>query len=235
MINAVATKFLKDFKAKLESYGIVVDLKHSNDLSLISEYTKSFRLRNIIKDRELMTEGDLALLRDTPNFTIGLYNRSPIRQIEDYGKNIPLQGMLYSSGVTSNAVDTDVLLSSMTEFVPSDIEIRRVLPASFDLKVKMMASNSTALEIIEFLYVSEYVGKQITTNFEIDFGPEYEPLEFDYNVSCAEIDEYGVIDYTAYGDLQQVSFSVTVKGLFLSMFKRIDKSISEYTFVQDFN
>lgn len=229
MINLVVTKFFKDFKANLELYGILSDVRFSSDITLISEYTKSFRIRNLMQDYKLITDQDAKNLIDLGNYALCLYNRSSIKK-SDIANNLKINAGILPSGIDPNIAGADVLQAQKI-LEPYDIEIRSVIHGSISIQVKMLSSNSNCLESLEFLLLDNYIKKNPTFGVKVKFSENMEPLEFDYNTNFSDIDEFGLIDPKVYGDMQQISFSFDISGMFLSMFKRNEKSMSSVSFL----
>lgn len=232
MINIAVSKFFKDLKEKMNEYGIISDVKYSSDVDLISEYTKSFRLRTLMNDYKLINDSDMTKLNDNPNYVVGLYNRKSIAKIDDMANNIKIDAII-NPYQPNNEILGKQVLELKTELQVFDIDIRSAIYGQIEVKCKLLTANSNTLELLEFLLMDNYIKKNPLIQLSLKMSPTSEPIEFDYNTKFDAIDEYGLVDTKSYGDLQQISFSFVFYGVFLSMFKKSDKTISSVEFLSE--
>lgn len=232
MINIAVSKFFKDLKEKMNEYGIIFDVKYSSDVDLISEYTKSFRLRTLMNDYKLINDSDMTKLNDNPNYVVGLYKRGSIGKIEDMVNNMNIEVIIDPKQV-DNLLSGQQILDLKTELDVHDIEIRSAISGQVEVKCKLLTANSNTLELLEFLLMEQYIRRNPIIQLFLKITPDSDPIEFEYNTKFEAVDEYGLIDTKSYGDLQQISFSFVFYGVFLSMFKKSDKTISSVEFLSE--
>ncbi len=213
MIRNVISKYLSNIHEVLNEHGVVFESKYSTDVSLISEYTKSYKFRNIFGDNKILQPEDMNKVTSAPNFALLLYNRKPFGKWADVGNNVQIE----AEGISSD--QNGVLTLENPETDVTNLQLRTAMYGQVQLTCKIMTSNTSTLEMLEYLISHHFLRKNPKISVTLELGDGIDQIEVDYNTVHDEIDEFGFIDNRSYGDLQQLSFSVTIHGIFFSMFK----------------
>lgn len=219
--EAILNSLVQYLRKDISKRGLDFISKYSTDVNLISEYSKSFRLREIYKD-QLFVEDDLKYLKDkqkNKDAIVLLYNRSPLQRYDGAFGN---QKFTTSTSTRpapliegQKIVDNDFseYLSELKDFTDNEV-ILDLFVGKMDVNFNFITNSTYSVNKLEFMYMRDWFQRPKSMTVIFKPNPNVEPLELTYNIYPNEITAFGQIDYRTYGDLNQMSFSMEVKGVF---------------------
>ncbi len=233
MLDVVVEGFLSAMAKQLATYGITYDSHYNSDLDLITQYSQSLNLRSMFASSDLsLIPQDLVEKLKGDSYNHLMYNYSPFRRQADRMNNINFEAVFDKSDEEASIgemsklrkIAEDVGVVSFFQAlrdIPDDVDspaVRDMVMGEVDLTFKVLSYRTDFIQKFQFIHVKN-LQRNIPIEVSMDFGSAGKH-EFEYEVEFQEIDGVGHVDYARFGNLQQLTFSVKVKGPFFSFYQR---------------
>jgi hypothetical protein len=109
------------------------------------------------------------------------------------------------------------------------LKVRSMLFGKTSFNCKVLSSDTILLDAMMVEYAATIEGKR-TVDVSLNFGDKIGSMSFDYNLTFNPIDTRQHIDYSRYGNIQEMSFTVNLEGMFLSYFTKTISPLQEVVF-----
>lgn len=229
MFDKVNKSVLTYIQDKFKEVSVSFPVFYNSDISIINEYTRSLQARLLFSqystDGSSILSDNLTEAINTSNIIL-MYSYSPLVRSDSAFNNLNLEAY-FKRDIMSELPEfkRTVLASGMSDEVQylrdisatEHFKVRNAFYANYNMNFKFITSDTLLLDSLMVEYVAVFQ-KLRTLEVELDFGEHGGKMEFDYMVRFAPIETRQHIDYARYGNLQEMSFSANVAGLFLSYF-----------------
>lgn len=239
MLGPVIEGFLESVAKEFAKYGLTYETIYNSDLTLLAEYSRSLNLRSMFSstDLELLPENLVDKLKGE-SYNLMMYNYSPFRRSKERMNNINFSAVFDHTNeqgleefkklkeIHTNA-ELDTFFQTLRD-IPSNIQdpiVRDLVMGEVDLTFKVLSYNTDFIQQMQFLYVQS-LQRNVATDVKFDFGAAGEH-DFEFETEFQDISTVGHVDFAKFGNLQEMTFTVTLKGPFFSFYSYKTKYIKE--------
>jgi len=233
MISKLINGFVSVVSNTIKSYGIPLESQYNSDLDMITEYSKSMKLRTIFSnntDLTLLDDTQIAELSNT-SYNLMMYKYSPLKRDDNRFNNIDIELVFNSnklepmSKLNFEGVDENwrFLYNKFRKLNDDNKDglVRDVIFGSIDITFKILSSSTDQINDMQMIYLQK-LQRVVSLPIELDLGSDIGVHTFKYSVEFDDISDIGHIDRKSYGNLQQITFSGKISGpIFSSYIKKV--------------
>ena len=220
-------------------YGLDMTSIHDPDINIISDFSKSFRFKQQYDNYTFFKDTDMEKLKDNSH-AVMLYNFGALELDPTKMNNIRFEAVFTNKKiVTEDMVKTplDENSKNLAEYVRvlnenPDFEVRDMILCNIPFEFKIISQNIQVMDNLQFIYLSR-IKRNLTLKTSIQFSPDTEPLELEYNTTFEPISDFSFVDKQQYGNLMQLDFSGVVNGAIFSSFSKTEKVLKEIVMTLD--
>ena len=234
-------KTISEFVAKkFNTYGLKLGVQFYPDLDTVTLYSKSLDLRSMFKDTDLLNLDEEQLKKiQKESYNLMLYNYGALNRIQGRMNNQNLE--IYFKPLSEQDKEQYFHLAKTEEVDPGAIDfiyekdnvdsssneylVRDCIIGTLTYQFKILTYSTDMLNNFQSIYLMAF-GKTKKISMEAVLAYSYRE-ELDYLLKFSEITDASIIDYTKYGNLQQMSFSIDVEGAIFSNYVKGVKKLKE--------
>lgn len=241
VINGLIKKIAEDYKSE----GVAFETVYNSDLEMVSQYSKDFKYRAMFSqsDLELFRQEDLTKLHKD-GYVLVLYNYSPFKRLHE-GFNNTKHSLVFTDSPSKNPkfkspkmvsnTQGRVVIESERDWETDSLKdgiVKDLVFGGFELSFKVLTSSTNIINTMQFIHVWK-MQRHRSISMMFNFGADIGSHDFLYNTEYSDIVSVGHVDYNLYGNLQEMTFSVVLKGPFLSELSYKDPLLEKIVLTKD--